>query len=157
MKRVLRSVYRLYPRWWWRRYGDELEGLVEDTGAAWLTIANIAIGAVTVRLQHRAPAKPRPPTVRDLFLRPSGFVPVAMSLGALAAIAGHILTSGIAPQTDEGTAAHLWQLLMAGQLPVVAWFAIRWVPERGRRAVAVSAIHVAAMVTALFPVWWFKW
>ena len=36
---------------------------------------------------------------------------------------------------DEGTIAHLWQLLMAGQLPVLAFFAIKWLPRRqGKRS-----------------------
>jgi hypothetical protein len=159
IKRVLRAVYRLYPRWWWQRYGDELESLVEDsnTGAALNTIADLALGALVVRLRQRAPASPGPSTVRDLFWSPSGFAPVAMSACALAAIAAHIMTSGIAPQADEGTAAHLWQLLMAGQLPVVVWFAIRRVPERGRRAMTISAIHVGAMSAAVFPVWLLRW
>jgi hypothetical protein len=157
MKRVLRAIYRLYPRWWWRRYGDELEALVEDAGAAWTTIANLAVGALVVRLGQRAPREPGPSTVRDLFWSPSGFAPVAMSAVALTAIAGHVLASGIAPQADEGTAAHLWQLLMAGQLPIVAWFALRRVPGRGRRAIAISAIHLGAIAAALFPIWWFHW
>lgn len=157
MKRVLRAVYRLYPRWWWHRYGDELDALVEDAGAAWTAIPNLALGALVIRVRQRAPAGPGPSTVRDLFWRPSGFVPVVMSTCALVAIAAHILTSGIAPQADEGTAAHLWQLLMAGQLPVVAWFALRWVPQRGSPALTISAVHVGAMAAAVFPVWWFNW
>ena len=80
-----------------------------------------------------------------------------MSIGALATIAGHILTSGIAPQADEGTAAHVWQLLMACQLPVVAWFAFRRIPQGGRKAIAISALHIGAIAAAFFPVWWFNW
>jgi len=94
---------------------------------------------------------------RNLFWKPSGFAPVAMSACALAVIAVHIATSGTAPQADEGAAAHLWQLLMAGQLPIVAWFVIRWVPERGRRAITVSAIQVGAMSAAVLPVWLLSW
>jgi len=47
----------------------------------------------------------------------------------LALIYGHVATSGDVRETDEGTAAHLWQLLMAAQLPVVAVFAITWLPR----------------------------
>lgn len=37
MKRVLRLLIRLYPPWWRRRYGRELEALIEDSGSrdAW--------------------------------------------------------------------------------------------------------------------------
>ncbi|MEO7192725.1 MAG: hypothetical protein ABI051_16880 [Vicinamibacterales bacterium] len=154
MMRVLRAVYRLYPRWWWRRYGAELEALVDDDGARWTTIADLAFGAVCVRLRQSAPGRS---TASRLFWSPSGFAPVAMSAAALAMIAGHMLNSGVAPQSDEGTAAHLWQLLMACQLPLVALFPFRWIPQHGRSAIAISAIHVGAMSAALFPVWWFKW
>src|SRR2546421_4722926 len=54
--------------------------------------------------------------------RPSALIPLAMSLAALAVVLGHIAVSGIAREPDEGAAAHIWQLLMAGQLPVVAFY-----------------------------------
>ena len=31
---------------------------------------------------------------------------------------------GMARETDEGAAARIWQLLMAGQVPVVAFYAV---------------------------------
>ena len=157
MKRVLRAAFGLYPRWWWRRYGAELETLVEDSGATWPAVIDLVFGALAVRVRQRRPAEPGKTLVPSLLFNPSGLAPVLMSLGALTAIAVHILKSGIAPQADEGTAAHLWQLLMAGQLPFMAWFMVRWLPGGGRRALAVSAIHVGALGAALFPVWWFNW
>jgi hypothetical protein len=157
MKRVPRFVYRMYPSWWWDRYGDELDALVEDAGPTWATVADLAFAALVVRVQQRPPVVAGAPTIGDLFRRPSGFVPVAMSACALSVIAIHVITSGVAPQADEGSAAHLWQWLMAGQLPFVGWFALRWVPERGRRAIVVSAIQAGAIAAAMFPVWWFKW
>ena len=33
MKRVLQLLVRLYPAWWRRRYGHELEALLEDSGS----------------------------------------------------------------------------------------------------------------------------
>jgi hypothetical protein len=64
---------------------------------------------------------------------------------------------GTARQADEGTAAHLWQLLMAGQLPVIAFFAIKWLPIDPRRALTVLAVQAGAALAATFPVWWFQW
>lgn len=157
MKRVLRAAFRLYPRWWWRRYGAELETLVEDSGATWPAVIDLVFGALAVRVRQRRPAEPGATLRPSLLRNPSGLTPVLMSSGALAVIAVHILKSGIAPQADEGIAAHLWQLLMAGQLPFVVWFMVRWLPGGGRRALAVSAIHVGALGAALFPVWWLSW
>jgi len=77
-----------------------------------------------------------------------------MSLAALATVVTHIAIFGAARQPDEGTAAHIWQLLMAGQAPVIAWFAIKWLPSAPREALPVLGIQAAAALAALFPVWW---
>ena len=47
-----------------------------------------------------------------------------MSAAALGTVLFHIVTVGTAPQPDEGAAAHIWQLLMAGQVPVVMFYAV---------------------------------
>ena len=157
MNWALRAVYRLYPRWWWRRYGDELDALIEDSGATWAVIANLTFGALAVRVRERAPVESGAAPAASLIWKPSAGAPILLSLGALTAIGVHILHSGIAPQADEGTAAHGWQLLLAGQLPFVAWFMLRWVPAGGRRALAVSAIHLGGIAAAALPVWWLNW
>lgn len=89
--------------------------------------------------------------------RPSAVVPVVMSLAALAVVTGYAAMFGTARQADEGTAAHIWQLLMAGQLPVIAWFAIKWLPAEPRQALLVLALQLGAGLAAAFPVWWFQW
>jgi hypothetical protein len=80
-----------------------------------------------------------------------------MSLAALAAVAAHIARFGTAPQPDEGTAAHIWQLLMAGQLPVVAFHAIKWLPRAPGAALRTLAVHVAAALAAMAPVYLLGW
>lgn len=84
--------------------------------------------------------------------QPSAFLPVAMSLAALALVLGHILVFGVAREADEGTAAHLWQLLIGGQLPVVAFFAIKWLPRVPRQALFVLVLQALAGLAALAPV-----
>jgi hypothetical protein len=92
-----------------------------------------------------------------LLKRPSALLPVVMSFAALATVMAYATMFGTARQADEGTAAHIWQLLMAGQVPVVAFFAIKWLPMEPRQAVLVLALQVGAALAALFPVWWFQW
>jgi len=92
-----------------------------------------------------------------LLRRPSALIPLAMSVAALATVIGYAAMFGIARQADEGTAAHLWQLLMAGQVPVIAFFAIKWLPTEPRQALLVLALQVGAAIAAMFPVWWFQW
>ena len=88
---------------------------------------------------------------------PSAFLPVLMSLLALAVVFTHIAFFGTARQPDEGTAAHLWQILMAGQLPIIAFFGFRWLPRAPRYALLVLALQVAAAVSALAPVYLLHW
>lgn len=89
--------------------------------------------------------------------KPSAFLPVAMSLAALALVLGHLIIFGAARQADEGTAAHLWQLLMTAQIPIVAFFAIRWIPRNPRSALPVLALQAVAALAALAPVYLLNW
>lgn len=92
-----------------------------------------------------------------LLKRPSAVLPVVMSLTALATVIAYATMFGTARQADEGTAAHIWQLLMAGQVPVVVFFAVKWLPTEPRQALPVLALQVCAALAAMFPVWWFQW
>ncbi len=88
---------------------------------------------------------------------PSAFLPVAMSLGALATVLVFLTLNGPAPQADEGAAAHIWQLLMAAQVPIVAFFAFKWVPQSPRQAVPILALQGAAALVAMAPVFLLHW
>jgi len=84
--------------------------------------------------------------------QPSAFLPVAMSFAALATVLAHVLRVGVAREADEGTAAHIFQLLMIAQVPIVAFFAITWLPQAPRQALPVLALQAAAALAALAPV-----
>jgi hypothetical protein len=96
-------------------------------------------------------------SLAESFKRPSAFLPIAMSLTAIAVIGIHIAISGTAPQADEGTAAHLWQLLMAAQVPIIAFFVIRRLPQAPRAALPVLAAQFVTALAALAPVYFLKW
>ena len=88
---------------------------------------------------------------------PSAFLPVAMSAAALATILLFLGSHGAAPQADEGAAAHIWQLLMAGQAPIILFFAFRWVPRSPRNAGPILALQVGAALAAAAPVFLLRW
>ncbi len=96
-------------------------------------------------------------SVPMMIRKPSAFLPVAMSSAALALVLAHLALYGPAPQTDEGTAAHLWQLLMLVQLPIVAFFALRWLPQAPRQALLVLMLQAGAGLAALAPVFLLHW
>jgi hypothetical protein len=84
--------------------------------------------------------------------QPSAFLPLGMSLAALATVTVHVAMFGAAREADEGAAAHIFQLLMVAQVPIVAFFAIKWLPRAPREALQVMALQVAAGLLALAPV-----
>jgi hypothetical protein len=84
--------------------------------------------------------------------RPSAFLPVAMSLAALVTVLAHVVRFGVAREADEGAAAHVFQLLMVAQVPILAAFAIKWLPRTPREALPVLALQVGAALAALAPV-----
>jgi hypothetical protein len=99
-----------------------------------------------------------PNSFRAILKHPSAFLPLAMSLSALgvlfvSAIYGILHGAhGIVREPDEGTAAHLWQILMAGQLPVLAFFAIKWLPRAPRPTLGVLALQAGAALASMAPV-----
>ena len=84
--------------------------------------------------------------------RPSALIPLAMSVAALALVLGHIAIYGVTREPDEGAAAHIWQLLMAGQIPFIAYFAITWLPRNVGPALIVLGLQLAAGLAAAAPV-----
>jgi hypothetical protein len=97
-------------------------------------------------------------SISIMMRKPSAFVPVVMSLAALAVVFIHIALHGTARQADEGLAAHhLWQLLMATQVPIIGFFAIRWLPQNPRYALAILALQAVAALAALAPVYLLRW
>lgn len=96
-------------------------------------------------------------TFSRLMRRPSAYVPVAMSLCALALLVGFIalygvVRQGVGPQQDEGAAARIFQLLLAAQLPIIAFFALAWLPRAPKQALLVLLLQASAALAALLPV-----
>ena len=92
-------------------------------------------------------------TVPILLRKPSGFLPIGMSLAALVVVLAHIAMFVTARQADEGAAAHVWQILMAGQVPILAFFLIKWLPQAPRPTLLMLALQVVAALAAIAPVY----
>jgi hypothetical protein len=94
--------------------------------------------------------------VLPLGCKPSAFVPMAMSLTALLCLLGSIFRFGVVHEADEGASAHIWQLLMVGQLPISAYFVVRWLPQAPRQMLSLFALQIGAALAALAPVYFLK-
>jgi len=84
--------------------------------------------------------------------QPSAFLPIAMSLAALAITLGDAAIFGVVYEADEGAVAHIFQLLMVVQIPVVAFFAIKWLPRAPKETLRVLALQAGAALAAIAAV-----
>lgn len=85
----------------------------------------------------------------------TAWLPVAMSLAALALVLGHAAIFGIVHEADEGTTAHLFQILMAAQVPLVAYFAFKNLPQVPGQTLRVLALQLGAVAAAFAAVYFF--
>jgi len=90
----------------------------------------------------------QPSRAHSAFKQASALAPIAMSLAGLALVLGHFAMYGVVHEADEGTPAHIFQLLMVAQLPIVVFFAAKWLPRAPRQALAVLALQAAAGIAA---------
>ncbi len=86
---------------------------------------------------------------------PSAWVPILLSLAALAEVLGAVAVYGLpdlkAPR-DEGGLAHIWQLLMVAQAFGIMFFAVKWLPRTPGPAAGVLGLQVLAVLAAAAPV-----
>jgi len=85
--------------------------------------------------------------------QPGAFLPLAMSLAgiamALAFVAMHGGTHSDALPHDERAPARFFQLLMVLQIPIVAYFAIRWFPRAPKKTLLILALQGWAWLAAI--------
>jgi hypothetical protein len=155
--RFARWLVRLYPRDWRERYGEEFEALLQDGPGGFRALVNVLCSALRERvvtpITLGVVMNQYPNSILSLSKKPSAFVPMAMSLTALAVVLGSIIMFGVVHEADEGAIAHIWQLLMAGQLPILAYFVIRWLPRVPRQTLYVLALQIGVALAALAPVY----
>ena len=70
----------------------------------------------------------------SMLKRPSAWLPIAMSSASLAMLLGfvawHVLYAvPVVRDPDEGTAAHIFQILQTVQVPIGLFFAAKWIPR----------------------------
>ena len=88
-----------------------------------------------------------------LLKQPSAFMPIAMSLAGLALVLVHAARYGIVHEADEGTSAHIFQILMVAQVPVIIYFALKWLSREPRQATQVLVLHVIGIIVAFAAVY----
>ena len=95
--------------------------------------------------------------VMTLFLllkKPSAFIPLIMSIVAYMMIFVVLLTVGVTHPQDEGAPARIFQLLILLQIPIVASFALKWVPQNPRPAIIILILQAGMALMAVAAVIW---
>jgi len=85
----------------------------------------------------------------QLLKRPSAFVPLAISGAFLAALLTAFAQGRLARAPDEGTGAHLFQIVMPLQLLITLFFAATWLPRNTKPALGVLALQSCAAIGVL--------
>jgi hypothetical protein len=88
----------------------------------------------------------------SILKQPNVFISMVLSLLTLVIVLTHTAVFRSIREADEGTAAHLWQLFMAAQVPVVAFFVAKWLPQTPRRALPILVLQAFAALAAFAPV-----
>ena len=93
---------------------------------------------------------------KSLLKQPSAWIPIVMSLSALAMLLGYVAIFGIVQHEDEGTPAHIFQLIIVAQLPIVAYFGFKWLPKRPKQSLLVLGLQAVAWILPIVAVIWFE-
>jgi len=91
--------------------------------------------------------------------QPSAWIPIALSIAMLAFILTLLAIHGVpdpAQNADEGVGAHLFQLWLVLEVLMIAFFAIKWLPQTPRLALAVLAMQIVAVLATCFPVFYLE-
>ena len=80
----------------------------------------------------------------------------AMSSAELTLVHVHIALYGAVREADEETTAHIWQLLMAANLPLLLFFAVKWLPRAPSPALYVMTLQACTAVASLALVFIFN-
>ena len=87
---------------------------------------------------------------------PGAWIPIAMSLLALAITLGYVSIFGIIQNEDEGAPSRIFQLIMLAQLPIAGYFAIQWLPRRPIPALVILALQAVAWIIPIATVLWLE-
>ena len=91
----------------------------------------------------------------SIIKHPSAFLPIALSLIASLLVVGEAAFFGATHQTDEGAAAHIWQLLVEIQLPIILFFIVKYLPQQLKQTSQVIGLQLLALILAVLPVFLF--
>jgi len=95
-------------------------------------------------------------TLGSLIRRPCASIPLLMSITAFVLIFAVLTTTGVTHPADEGAPARLFQILIVFQVPLIGYFAVKWLPRSPRTALVVLCLQLSAILLAVATVTWLE-
>jgi hypothetical protein len=92
----------------------------------------------------------------SLFKQPSAWIPLVLSLAALAFLLVYVAIFGIGYHSDERAPARIFQLIMVAQLPISAYFAVKWLPRCPKQALCILVVQAIAWLSPIAAVIWLE-
>ena len=90
-----------------------------------------------------------PHSIAGTLRHPAAWLPIVVPLALVTYIAVYLSWFGVPHSSDEGTAAHIFQLTMLAEFALVVVFAVRWLPKAPAAAAIVLGIQLLAAATPL--------
>ena len=88
--------------------------------------------------------------------KPSAWFAVALSFVMFMIMLSFIFIFGIVEEADEGVGAHLFQIWLVVEACMIAFFLIKWLPQKPKQAFLILAIQMIAVIAVCTPVFYFK-
>ena len=132
---------------WIAAMTEEMHHIADDSDALrW------ALGCLAASYSERVNSM----GLQERINRVGAVVPIAMSVLALATVVAVVATGWERHLKDEGAAAHIFQLLIAGQVPFIVGFLATANWRRVMQVVRPMAVQVTALALALGSVAFFR-
>jgi len=93
---------------------------------------------------------------RSAFRHWSAWLPLAISIFLISLALRYVAIHGQTRVVDEGSEAHLFQLLVPLQALVIAYFALTWLPRTPRMAAGMLGLQLVAVGVVLAVVYWLE-
>ena len=86
-------------------------------------------------------------------------MPIAISLVVLTSILGYVAvaTFGVVPEDGSRIFSIYFQWLTLAQVPIIVFFAIKWLPRQSKQAALILALQIIAAVISIAPIGLFEW
>ena len=88
--------------------------------------------------------------------KPSAWIPIAIPLIFFVYLVVYISMFGIDRNTDEGTAAHLFQLWLLLEPFMIGFFAIKWLPKARKQALFILLLQIFTAFLPISVVFYFR-